>query len=84
MSNFKLKLVSRRTRQERVLSLQEFKQEFQNELYQAINTYSAHQKSKDFFNAYFRNPDYKSDFYMSLQFNFNNYAMSEWYIERIF
>lgn len=84
MSNYKIKLVSRRTRQERVLTLQEFKQEFHKELRQAINTYSAHQRSKDFFNIYFRNPDYESDFYNSLQFNFNNNAVSEWYIERIF
>mgnify|MGYP000785934468 FL=1 len=72
ISNFKIKLISRRTRQERVLTLQEFKKDFYNELRQAINTYSTHREQSLFYERFYKNHDFESDFYNSLQFNFNN------------
>ncbi|MBP3847415.1 hypothetical protein J6I39_06665 [bacterium] len=83
MGNYKLKIVHRRTRQKRVLTLEEFKKEFNLQLIQGINTYTGHKKSKCFLPSFMDHNDYKADFYFSLQFNFNNYCICEWYIERI-
>lgn len=84
-SNIKLKITNRRTRKSRVLLLEEFKKEFAAELQQAIRHYSEHEKQKEFLPPIMtRNKDYTSDFYFSLQYNFNNYACihTNWFIER--
>jgi len=60
------------------LTLEEFKVKFRNELRQAINSYTAHQESKNLFIK--PTPDYEQDFYLSLTFNFNNYAQTQYYI----
>lgn len=68
------------------ISLQEFKIRFQKELQQALLTYSSHEKQKEMLKPrllWKPVKDYKSDFYFNLRWNFNNYAISEWYIERI-
>lgn len=83
MGNIKLKITKRRTRESRVLLLEEFKKEFARELKQGIVTYSEHEERKNFLPKLIcKNKDYELDFYSSLQFNFNNYVHSEWYIER--
>ena len=63
------------------LTLEEFKVKFCNELRQAINSYTAHQESKNFLPPLIKpTPDYEQDFYLSLTFNFNNYAQTQYYI----
>lgn len=86
MSNFRLKIVDRRTRKVRVLTLEEFKREFSKELINAVNIYTTHANSRNFLPPFMDHRDYKQEFYDSLQFNFNNYACTccSWYIERIF
>ena len=82
MAELKVKIANKRTREMRVLSLEEFKKEFSKELQTAVKLYSEAKERKDFMP--FRNKDYESDFYFpgSLRFNFNNYAhFCEWYIE---
>ena len=78
----KLIIKNRRNNEERIeLTLEEFKVKFRNELHSAINTYKAHQESKNFLPPFIKpTPDYEQDFYMSLQFNFNNYAQTQYYI----
>jgi len=78
----KLIIKNRRNNEERLeLTLEEFKAKFQMELKQAINTYKAHQESKNFLPPFVKpTPDYEQDFYMSLIFNFNNYAQTQYYI----
>lgn len=83
MNNIKLKIANRRTRETRVLLLEEFKQEFHKELKQGIKAYSEDEERKNFLpKIVCRNKDYESEFFLSLHFNFNNYVHSEWYIER--
>ena len=63
------------------LTLEEFKAKFQNELRTAINSYKAHQESKNFLPPFVKpTPDYEQDFYFSLTYNFNNYAPTQYYI----
>lgn len=83
MCNIKIKISNRRTRKTRVLLLEEFKKEFARELQQAISLYSENERKKEYLPPIMtKNKDYTCDFYLSLQFNFNNYAHSDWYIER--
>ena len=86
MSELTVIAKNRRTGEVVKLPLLQFKIKFQRELQQAFLTYSAHQSQKDMLKplAFLKNTDcHKSDFYFDLRWNFNNYAMSEWYIERI-
>ena len=81
MSN-KLIIKNRRNHKERLeLSLEEFKAKFQNELKQAIDSYKADEERKNYLPPFVKpTPDYEQDFFMSLVFNFNNYAQTQYYI----
>ena len=77
---------NRRTGETIKIPFQQFKIRFQKELQQAILTYSAHERQKDMIKPWLlrkNNNNYKADFYFDLRWNFNNYAFSEWYIERV-
>ena len=78
----KLIIKNRRNNEERLeLTLEEFKAKFQMELKQAINTYKAHQESKNFLPPFLKpTPNYEQDFYLDLRWNFNNYAQTQYYI----
>ena len=78
----KLIIKNRRNNEERLeLTLEEFKAKFQMELKQAINTYKAHQESKNFLPPFLKpTPNYEQDFYFDLRWNFNNYAPTPYYI----
>ena len=78
----KLIIKNRQNNNERLeLTLEEFKVKFNNELRQAINTYKAHQESKNFLPPHIKpTPDYEQDFYFDLRWNFNNYAQTQYYI----
>ena len=78
----KLIIKNRRNNEERLeLTLEEFKAKFQMELKQAINTYKAHQESKNFLPPFLKStPNYEQDFYFDLRWNFNNYAQTQYYI----
>ena len=66
------------------LTLEEFKAKFRNELTTAINSYTHQQEQKDLLKPPFMhlNTDYKHDFYQDLRWNFNNYAPTNYYIEK--
>lgn len=78
----KLIIKNRRNNEERLeLTFEEFKAKFQMELKQAINTYKAHQESKNFLPPFLKpTPNYEQDFYFDLRWNFNNYAQTQYYI----
>ncbi|CDE98515.1 unknown [Clostridium sp. CAG:813] len=78
----KLIIKNRRNNEEQLeLTLEEFKAKFQMELKQAINTYKAHQESKNFLPPFLKpTPNYEQDFYFDLRWNFNNYAQTQYYI----
>ena len=63
------------------LTLDEFKAKFKNELQTAINSYKAHEESKNFLPPFLKpTPNYEQDFYFDLRWNFNNYAQTQYYI----
>ena len=78
----KLIIKNRRNNEEQLeLTLEEFKAKFQMELKQAINTYKAHQESKNFLPPFLKpTPNYEQDFYFDLRWNFNNYSQTQYYI----
>ena len=78
----KLIIKNRQNNKERLeLTLEEFKVKFQNGLRQAINTYKAHEESKNFLPPFIKpTPNYEQDFYFDLRWNFNNYAQTQYYI----
>ena len=78
----KLIIKNRRNNNETLeLTLEEFKVKFRNELRQAINTYKAHEESKNFLPSPIKpTPDYEQDFYFDLRWNFNNYAQTQYYV----
>ena len=78
----KLIIKNRRNNEERLeLTLEEFKAKFQMELRQAINTYKAHEESKNILPPFLKpTPNYEHDFYFDLRWNFNNYAQTQYYI----
>lgn len=80
--NRKIIIKNRQNNEERLeLTLEEFKAKFQMELKQAINTYKAHQESKNFLPPFLKpTPNYEQDFYLDLRWNFNNYAQTQYYI----
>ena len=67
------------------LTLSEFKIKYSNQLISTINSYKRHMESKDVLKPFFMhsNKDYTSDFYANLQWNFNHFGNSDWYIERM-
>lgn len=81
MAELKVKIANKRTREMRVLSLEELKQEFSKELQEGFKIYSDQKEKKNFLPH--QKNDYESDFYFpgSFRFNFNNYVNSDWYIE---
>lgn len=77
----KIILKNRRKNEKLELTKEEFKIKFNKELNQAINTYKAHNKS--FLPEFCKKGPTEQDFWFSLRFNFNNYAICEYYIENI-
>ena len=75
---------SRNREEELVLTLDEFKEKFKNELHDAIEEYTKDRERKNYLPSYLRTPpDYEQEFYFSLIFNFNNYAHTNYYIANI-
>lgn len=75
----------RNNKDEQVLTLDEFKAKFKNELTSAIQIYSHDQQQKGMLRPPFMhsNNDYELDFYRDLRWNFNNNAQTIYYIDKI-
>ncbi|UKI41418.1 MAG: hypothetical protein L6V95_15605 [Candidatus Melainabacteria bacterium] len=80
--NRKIIINNRQNHKERLeLTLEEFKAKFYAELRTAINSYKAHEESKNFLPPFVKpTPNYEQDFYHDLRWNFNNYAPTQYYI----
>lgn len=77
----KIILKHRRKNERLELTLEEFENKFHNELSQAIHTYK--ESNKSFLPEFCKKEVTDQDFKFSLRFNFNNYAISDYYIEHI-
>ncbi len=74
-------LVNRQTKERLEVKEEEFKQRFKRELTQAFESYKQTQINKCYYR--FNANDIEADFYFSLQWNFNHFGNSPWYIEKI-
>ena len=74
-------LENKRTREQRVLSYEEFRKEFKLDFNHAYQGFIRHENEKNAFLPEFMQKHLsEADFLLSLQWNFNNYSRSEWYI----
>lgn len=81
--NFKIKIANKRTREQFILSPEEFKEKFSKELELALQSFARTKKNKKLYLLpIIGKQDYKNEFYSNLQWNFNHYSNSIWYIER--
>lgn len=72
-------LKNKLTKETLVLSEEEFKTRFVKEIETSLDSYRQTELSKPYFNL---NKDIESDFFFDLQWNFNHYGNSNWYIEK--
>ena len=71
---------NKRAKETLELTEAEFKKQFTKEIQTAYESFKRSEQNKPYFKL---NKGSESDFYFSLQFNFNNYTNSNWYIEKI-
>lgn len=75
-------LKNKRTGEQKELTLQEFKKEFDKEIKASFKDYVDTQLRHIYYGVGI-NSDYLQDFYFDLRYNFNNFGISAWYIEKI-
>lgn len=73
-------LRNKRTRERIQLSYTEFQVKFTKEILTALESYIKTDNAKPYFKA---NKTPESDFYFDLQWNFNHFGSSAWYIEKL-
>ena len=71
---------NKRTKEKLELSRKEFEKRFEGDIKAAFESYKRTELSKPYFK---NNNSIEPDFYFSLQWNFNNFGISNWYIERM-
>lgn len=77
----KIILKHRRNNEKLELTLEEFKEKFHDEIAQAVRSFLENNKS--FLPEFCKKDATEQDFWFELRWNFNNYAICEYYIERI-
>ena len=75
-------LKNRRTRETLEIEYSEFRKKFAKEIETAFESYRKTQLNKPFYN-YKDDNSIKFNFYFQLQWNFNNFGNSVWYIEKM-
>ena len=75
-----MKVKNKQTRECINISYAEFQTRFAKEIRAALESYIRTENNKPYFKSN-KNPE--SDFYFDLQWNFNHFGNSNWYIEKI-
>ena len=73
-------IVNKRTKEKMEISYSEFYVLFRKEICDAFESYEKSELAKPYFKT---NDDIEGDFKFNLQWNFNHYTNSNWYIEKI-
>ena len=73
-------LINKRTQERIQLSYTEFQARFAQNIQTAFERYIKTENAKPYFKA---NKTPESDFYFDLQWNFNHFGISAWYIEKL-
>ena len=76
-------IANRRTRQERQITLLDFKKEFARDIKTAFDSYCKTQNNKPYFALIKCQAIYESEFEFNFQWNFNNFGNSAWYIKSL-
>jgi hypothetical protein len=76
-------LKNRRTREEKNISLSDFKKNFAKDIQAALDSYCKTQNNKPYFAVTKCRADYESEFNFDLQWNFNNFGNSAWFIKKM-
>lgn len=77
-----MKVKNKRTQEKLEISYFDFRKKFAKEIQISIDSYSKTQLNKYFYKIIYDN-SIEQDFYFNLQWNFNNFGNSNWYIERM-
>ncbi len=75
-------LRNKRTLKKLKISYFDFRKKFSKEIQVAFESYRQTELNKYFYKIR-EDESLKSDFYFDLQWNFNHFGMSNWYIERL-
>ena len=73
-------LINKRTQERIQLSYTEFQARFVQDMQTVFESYIKTENAKPYFKA---NKSPESDFYFDLQWNFNHFGNSNWYIKRM-
>ena len=73
-------LKNKRTRERMQLSYTEFQSRFAKEIQAALDSYIQTENNRPYFKT---NKNPKIDFYFDLQWNFNHFSPSVWFIEKL-
>ena len=73
-------LKNKRTRERINISYTEFQTRFSKEIHVALESYIKTKNAKPYYKT---NKSGESDFYFDLQWNFNHFGNSNWYIKRM-
>ena len=73
-------LKNKRTRERVQLPYTEFQVKFAKEIQTALESYIKTENAKPYFKI---NKNSETDFYCDLQWNFNHFGMSNWFIEKL-
>lgn len=73
-------LKNSRSREMLEMTEAEFKERFAREINHAFESYQRTVLAKPYFKM---NKDIESDFYFNLQWNFNHFTITNWYIEKM-
>lgn len=76
-------LENRRTREEKNISMSDFKKEYAKDIQIALDSYCKTQNNKPYFSVTKSRADYESEFNFDFQWNFNNFGNSAWYIKSL-
>ena len=77
-----MKVRNKLTKETLDITYSEFRKKFAKEIHDAFESYRKTQLNK--YSWYFKDDNsLEFNFYFELQWNFNNFGLSNWYIERI-
>lgn len=75
-------LRNKRTLEKLEISYFDFRKKFSKEIQVAFESFKKTELNKTFYNLKYENL-IESNFYFDIQWNFNHFGVSNWYIERI-
>lgn len=73
---------NKKTKEFEEINYNDFRNKYKKEITEALESFSRTQTNKHYYNVN-NNNSIEQDFFFDLQWNFNHFGMSNWYIERM-